>query len=76
MLLLMRPTALDPIGLLGLKGTMLAHGQPVGHQDGGCRVLQSSSTAGQPLICIDACDYSSHVLDSALPLVKSHQVPL
>jgi len=47
----------DTIGLLGHKGTLLAHGQPVVLQDP--QVLCRAPAAGHPLTCIDACGYSS-----------------
>jgi len=49
----------DGIGLLGHKGTLLAHGQPVVLWDTQVLLLQSSFPAGQPLTCTDACSYSS-----------------
>lgn len=74
-LLLMWPIGQDIVGLPDLKGTLMAEDQPAGHLDEGCRVLQSFSPAGQPLICTDACCYFSRVQDSTCALVEPRQGP-
>ena len=66
----------DPIGLLGTQGTLLAHGQPIVHQDTQVPLRRPALQQVVPKPLLMHGVVPPQVQDLALALVEPHQVPL